>query len=203
MSLIHLRATCGGMRTMKTVFGRLILLSLLSATALASDLSDDTYSRWVDEDGRITLPRDFRSQWIHLGSWLVDDAAAPGYGLHDVYTQQESVAYYRAKGEFPDGAILVKEVRAVASGPKTTGHAQWAGNPLIWFVMVKDATQRRFQGSPHWGLGWGWSLYEAADPGKNVSTGHQASYLACHTPAKETDWVFIEGYPTLLNPGSP
>ena len=34
-------------------------------------------------------------------------------------------------------------------------------------------------------------------PQKNVSKGVVPLCQGCHTPAKEKDWVFIEGYPTL------
>ncbi len=180
----------------KHLAGWLLLLAAHGG-ALAADLADATYSQWVSDTGDITLPDNFRQAWVHLGSWLVEDEAAPGYGFHDVYTQPQSLAHYRRTGDFPDGAVLVKEVRSVAAGAKTTGLAQWAAEPLIWFVMVKDSSGQRFPDNPHWGLGWGWGLYEAAAPKKNVSASYRETCLACHTPAKDTDWVFIEGYPSL------
>lgn len=52
---------------------------------------------------------------VHLGSWIVRDEKAPGYGFHDVYTDAKSVAAYRKTGSFPDGTVLVKEIRSVRS----------------------------------------------------------------------------------------
>lgn len=180
-----------------------IFLLLLVSTAIgAGQLADETYARYVDGKGEIKLPEGFRSTWTHLGSWAVADSTAPGHGFHDVYTQPEAARQFRATGKFPDGAVLVKEIRKLGSGNLTTGAAVWAGENAVWFVMVKDR-RGRFRGNPHWGEGWGWALFEAKAPGANVSKGHAESCLSCHTPAKETDWVFTQGYPTLASPGSP
>lgn len=78
---------------------------------------------------------------------------------------------------------------------KTTGPALWAGDTQVWFVMIKD-TQGRFD-SPHWANGWGWALIKPDNPAANVSESFEQTCMGCHTPAQGTDWVFVEGYPTL------
>jgi len=175
----------------------LILAGLLLANStLAEELSDRTYRDLVGPGGEIRLPPDFRRQWTHLGSWLVDDPKAPGHGFHDVYTQPEAVAAYLKTGVFPDGAVLVKEIRKIGAGQKTTGPARWATEPAVWFVMVKDG-RGRFPGHVHWGDGWGWALYEAGDQTRNVSKGYAESCKTCHEPAAGSDRVYVEGYPSL------
>lgn len=156
----------------------------------------ETFSRYVDEEGNISLPEDVRRNWSHLGSWVVDDTEAPGHGFHDVYVQPQALTAYLANGHFPDGAILVKEIRTIQRANLTTGQAEWAEKPKVWFVMIKDR-KARFADSPHWGGGWGWALFDAQKPGKNVSRGWREECLACHVPAKANDYVFIEGYPSL------
>ena len=175
----------------------LTLTSLLAVNPVtAGDLTYTTYSPYVSKSGEIQLPDEFRQHWVHLGSWVVTDAKAPGHGFHDVYTQAETVKVFHDIGKFPDGAVLVKEIRKLGSGKLTTGEAQWATDNAVWFVMVKD-TLGRFKGNANWGEGWGWALFEAKNPKVNVSKGFAESCLGCHTPAKKTDWVFVEGYPTL------
>jgi cytochrome c len=164
--------------------------------AYANDLTTETYSNYANKEGEITLPENFRQHWVHLGSWVVNDAKAPGYGFHDVYTQADAVKSYARTGKFPDGTVLVKEIRKFGSGVLTTGDALWATENAVWFVMVKD-DKGRFKGNPNWSEGWGWALFEAKKPKLNVSAGFQNSCLRCHLPAKQTDWVFIQGYPTL------
>lgn len=185
---------------MKVLYTLLIGLSLV-IRGETTELQPEAYGSVVDHAGTITLPQNYRSQWSHIGSWLIADPKAPGHGFHDVYMQPNAVEHYRNTGQFPDGAVIVKEVRKTEEGTKTTGPAHWAGEINIWFVMVKD-TKGRFAHSPHWSNGWGWALFEHNASGeesmyKNVSKGFNESCQGCHTPAKDKDWVFVEGYPTL------
>lgn len=177
-----------------------ILTALLAAASLplvtpapaqAGDLPPH-----VDNEGNIKLPDDFRTRLVHLGSWFVPSGEASGF--HDVYTEAESVEAYRRTGEFPDGATLVKELRPAAIGDYTTGsgvgHA--TGNVKQWFVMVRDAAGR-FPDNASWGDGWGWALMKTDSDGRNVSSDYKADCLGCHLPAQETDFVYVEAYPTL------
>jgi len=154
----------------------------------------DSFTKYVDGLGQMTLPEDFRSSWIHLGGFVDPDNLSDGY--HDVYTQPGVIEAYRQSGKFPDGAVLIKEVRGVTSGNLTTGHISWATNVDIWFMMVKDE-QNRYPNNPLWGEGWGWSLYEEKDPKKNIASNYQSDCLSCHIPAQANDWIYTQGYPIL------
>ena len=66
----------------------------------------------------------------------------------------------------------------------------------IWFVMIKDS-KGRFPGNDLWGDGWGWALFEAKEPARNVATDYKTDCKLCHVPAKKDDWVYIRGYPVL------
>lgn len=151
----------------------------------------------VDAEGRISLPEAFRLRYVHLGSWAVVDDRSPARGLHDVYADAAAVAYYREHGRFPDGATLVKEIRSFGQGPLSTGDpVLWGVTPAMWFVMVKDA-EGRFRDRPLWADGWGWALFKADDPGRNVATRYETDCKTCHLPAAATDRVFVQGYPSL------
>lgn len=157
------------------------------------------FSANVDKEGNISLPEDFRLNMVHLGSWFVADGDASGF--HDVYTEAESAMAYRETGKFPDGATLVKELRAHETGKYTTGDSvSYATAGLKqWFVMVKDS-EGRFPDNPLWGDGWGWGLYKTTDTTTNAATDYKQDCLGCHVPAKDTDWVYVEAYPTLKAP---
>jgi cytochrome c len=90
----------------------------------------------------------------------------------------------------------VKEVRKIETAYMTTGPVTWAGDEVLWFVMIKDA-EGRFPGNDNWGEGWGWALFNAGATDKSASTNFRASCLGCHIPARETDWVYVQGYPNL------
>lgn len=162
--------------------------------------TDDGFSPYVDEDGKISLPKDYKQNWAHLGGWAVArKSGSDVHEIHDVYTQRETVAAFNKTGEFPDGAVLVKEVRKSTTDRLTTGHAAWSTDMKNWFVMIKDQ-KGRFEDNDHWGEGWGWALFEANDPTKNVSDGYESSCLDCHTPVEDSDWVYVYGYPDLKKP---
>jgi len=168
--------------------------------AATQDDSVASFSPHVDQDGNIRLPQDYKQKWSHLGNWAV--AKKPGktiHEMHDVYTQPESIVAFNKTGEFPDGAVLVKEVRETKADQLTTGHSAWSTDIKIWFVMIKDRKER-FGNSDHWGDGWGWALFEAKDPSKNASAGYDTSCLGCHVPAEDSDWVYTYGYPELKKP---
>ncbi|MEH6531891.1 MAG: cytochrome P460 family protein [Photobacterium frigidiphilum] len=159
-------------------------------------MADDGFSPYVDKAGNINLPEDFRTSMVHLGSWFVPTGDASGF--HDVYTERTTVEAFRKTGQFPDGATLVKELRASESGTYTTGQGVHYATKALkqWFVMIKD-TKGRFESNPLWGDGWGWALYKPDDKSKNVATNYKTDCLSCHVPAKDKDWVYTEAYPTI------
>ena len=167
---------------------------LFSITLQAGD-----FSAYVNDKGDISLPADFRKTMSHLGSWFVPQGDASGF--HDVYTESKTIEVFRKTSEFADGATIVKELRAHASGSFTTGNnVSYANQDLKqWFVMIKD-TKGRFEENPLWGDGWGWALFKPGDTSVNLAKDYKTDCLGCHIPAKNTDWVYTQAYPSLLKP---
>lgn len=157
------------------------------------------YEAAVDVQGNIRVPAvDYGAEWRLLGSWSIA-GDVPGGGaaeFHVVYVQQGVIEAYRATGVFPDGSVLVKELFSTVTEDMTTGHVSRAAARSGWFVMVKDSTNR-FPGNPLWGEGWGWAYFDATDPATPVTADFREECVACHEPAKATDWIYIEGYPVL------
>lgn len=186
---------------MKTSFVMPVLAAVIIAGAGTTSLADETssFSPHVTADGKISVPENYRQEMSFIGTWAVmgkGEQADTVASIHNVYAPAEDIAHYKETGEFPDGAILVKELLNTESGRLTTGSVSWGGDLTGWFVMVKDAAGR-FQGNKLWGNGWGWSYFNADDPVNTVSTNFRVNCLGCHVPAKKTDWVFIQGYPDL------
>jgi len=152
-------------------------------------------SQHVDESGNISLPKDFRVNMTHLGSWYVPSGDASGF--HDVYTQASSVKAYRKTKKFPNGTILIKELRASKAADYTTGAGVHSATDTIkqTFVMIKDE-DNNFSNNKSWGNGWGWALFKG-DNVTNLSKNYQQDCLGCHVPVKNTDWIYVQGYPTL------
>ena len=168
--------------------------SLVTAKMQLKDMLSASQS--VDRKGNISLPKDFKLNMVHLGSWFVPEGGASGF--HDVYTDKAAVEYYRENGKFPDGAVIVKELRASKAADYTTGaNVSHATKQLKqWFVMVKDSKDM-YRGNASWGDGWGWALFKPGDKKNNVSSDYKVDCLTCHVPAKDTDWIYTEAYPVL------
>ncbi len=179
-----------------TTLAGLVVATL--ALASVSAPAEESFSPYVDAAGNISFPGDFRMNMVHLGSWYVPEGGASGF--HDVYTERSSADAFRKTGKFPDGATLVKELRAAESGTYTTGaNVSFATSGLKqWFVMVRDE-QGRFGDSPLWGDGWGWALFKTDDTTVNAAADYKTDCLGCHMPVKDKDWVYTEAYPTLIS----
>jgi hypothetical protein len=170
--------------------------TLLSLILSISAMAQDNFSPYVDANGSINFPEGFRTSMVHLGSWYVPDGGASGF--HDVYTEKETVEAFQKTGEFPDGATLVKELRAASIGDYSTGQGVNYANSNLkqWFVMIKDS-KGRFIDNSLWGDGWGWALFKPDDTKVNVAKDYKNDCLACHIPARAKDLIYTEAYPTL------
>ncbi len=193
---------------MRSLNKPLILTSLIAISAVATltmsahvhSQQQTALSKTVDASGNIRLPDiDFRKDWTALGAWAVaaDEGEAGSKGIHMVYTQPEAVEAYRKTGKFPDGAILVKELLGTQTADMTTGTISRSGEVSGWFVMVKDSTAKYEKTNSLWGKGWGWAYFDVDDPIETTTTDYSIDCLTCHVPAKDNDWVYIEGYPVL------
>lgn len=155
------------------------------------------FSPYVDASGGISLPADFETKFVHIGT--VSVAAKPGEPvneLHGTYTRVEDLEAFRRDGHFPDGAVLVKDVRATTNEKLTTGQAAFGADVKVWFVMIKDA-KGRFPDNEIWGDGWGWGLFEGKDRKKQVAVNYRTECRSCHVPVKKNDWVYTKCYPAL------
>ena len=148
----------------------------------------------VDKTGNISKPADYRDHYEILGTWVVLDPK--GNQMHFTYASAGAAEYYRKNGKFADGTVLVKEIDTTDHAQMTTGDAHWATKTIQWFVMIKDQ-KNRFPNNPLWGDGWGWALFKADAPDKQVATNYKNDCISCHIPAKSTDWIYVQGYPVL------
>lgn len=171
----------------------------VAANPIPSNASE-TYSTIVSATGEITLP-DYRGpDWQHLGSWTVaNEGTDSGNGMHHVYTTADVIAAFQTTGEWPDGAVIVKEVNATIHQPMTTGDVHWSSELVTWFVMIKDR-KTRFDGNPLWGDGWGWARFAPDNPAVQLADTYETDCKGCHLPAADQDWIYAHGYRALQSP---
>jgi len=152
----------------------------------------------VDARGNLRVPGHYRASYQFLGTWAIaaDKGVQGSKQIHDVYASPGAIAAYRKEGHFPDGTVLVKEVHQTATQSMTTGTVSHEDKLAGWFVMVKESKNLHPE-NKLWGDGWAWSWFDAGNPLKTTSTDYKKDCLACHVPAKSTDWIYVQGYPPL------
>jgi hypothetical protein len=148
----------------------------------------------VDKAGTIRKPSEYRERFQVLGAYAVQSPR--GDQMHFTYASPGAAEFYRKNGKFADGTVLVKEVLGSEHAQMTTGDAHWATGTKVWFVLIKDG-KGRYPGNALWGDGWGWALFTADAPDKQVATDYKKDCLGCHIPAQTTDWIYVQGYPIL------
>ena len=100
------------MKNMSIIFSFLCLTALSLVGAAMAENEKHLFALNVDRNtGAIHVPEDY-SLWPVLGTWShAKVEGKPGvHEHHVVYTQPSTIRYYRKKGRFPDGAVLVKEL---------------------------------------------------------------------------------------------
>ncbi|TDF35403.1 cytochrome C [Alteromonadaceae bacterium M269] len=179
---------------------KLILGAALGLTALTSTvLAHDAFSSYINSKGEMVLPENYQTEMSHMGSFLVPSGGAAGF--HHVYTQPETIEAFKATGEFPDGAVIIKEIRGTEKADYTTGAGVSSATGIAQvFMMIKD-TKGRFKGNKLWGEGWAWSLHKPGS-NKNVATDYKVDCLGCHEPVRSQDFIYTQAYPILEAGGS-
>ena len=189
-----------------------VLISIAQSSSSLAE-GEQPFSPAVDvATGALHVPENY-TEWPTLGTWAHANTGESlekmGPGLHEyhtVYTQPETIAYYKKTGRFPDGAVLVKELLTAKTMAMTTGPAVGHATTIKgWFVLVRD-TKGRDRESSLWGDGWAWSFFNAEDPNHTVSKNYKTDCIPCHVPARELarsnapdadKWVYAFGYPVL------
>lgn len=182
----------------------LIIIAFFAAAAgwtiqglRSQDVKPEAFSKYVDAAGDISLPVDFETTFVHLGTVAVAPKPdQPVNELHGTYTRPEDLVAFLRDGKFPDGAVLVKDVRSTSNAPLSTGAAAYSADVKVWFVMIKDS-KGRFPENELWGDGWGWGLFEGKDRNKQIAVDYTTECRSCHVPAKKNDWVYTQCYPAL------
>jgi hypothetical protein len=180
----------------------LAMAALAIAAAAGGSGAAAAQSQSVEAETILQVPAvDYRKEWVQLGTFSLLPPAGGAQEIHVVYTARPNVDAYLKTGRFPDGAVLVKDIFAARTEALTAGTSSYAGDMLSRFVMVKDAAGKLGSG-PRFGNGWGWASYDGAETKRTVTTNYKNDCLGCHVPARETDLIYVRGYPLLRVSGA-
>lgn len=132
---------------------------------------------------------------MHLANRVVLDADGVEE-LHAVYAQCSSIDACRATGRFPEGTVLITEVRKAVLDTPTTSKAESGDRVIFWLVMIKDS-QGRSAANSIGAEDWGRALFVAEDPTRDTATNFQNDYMAFHEPAQQSGRLRPERYPVF------
>jgi hypothetical protein len=180
-----------------------VIVVFYASISIADESLTSTYETLVDDAGNISLPKNIQTEWTYLGTWSIAEKNVEKNGngaaaFHNVYTQKAAVKYFQKNKQFPDGTVILKELFKTKTASMTTGTVSHVTEVEGWFIMIKD-TKGRFSSNPLWGDGWGWALFNIDQPNKTVTKAYKTECLGCHIPAKKDDWIYISGYPLLVD----
>ena len=143
--------------------------------------------------GELLFPADYRS-WTFLTSghgmsYNAQANAAADQPFDNVFVDPQSHAAFLKTGHWPEGTMLVLEIRRSTSKGSINQHGAFqSGDPVALEVHVHDS--KRFKG------GWGFFRFDGAKPATMI--GYDASCYACHQAHAAVDTTFVQFYPTLL-----
>jgi cytochrome P460 len=191
------------MKTVHSLAGAAgVAITIVAAGAVlmpeAPVAAEGAASAMVQPDGTIVMTtQNYQRDWTMLGIFgHLDDNGVKQFNV--VYTQPETATAYRETGEFPAGAVIIKELRQGVTAGEGDDKVSSLGVLNGWFTMIKPPKTNAPQG-PLWGDGWGWAKFNVDAPNATITKDYKTECIGCHSPVKNTDFIHVEGYPQVRN----
>lgn len=179
------------MRTPLIAMVATLFLSLSGGVSRGS--ADVPWPAQFTPEGLLQRPTAYR-EWIYLTSGLDMSYAKrlemTGHSMFDnVFVDREGYRGFLQTGTWPDGTMLVLELRAASSHGAIlkTGKFQ---TPEVMQLEVHLKDTKRFEG--------GWGFFSFSGDGPAAMLPHAAPCYACHQQHAVVDTTFVQFYPTLL-----
>lgn len=180
----------------------LVASALVTTTVFAQ--SPSTLGPQWTADGQLQLPVGYHD-WVFLGAPLTPNALNGGKAnfpeYHNVYVQPHALAAYRKTGTWPDGTIMLKELRLSQPGTNPDGSSVEASGRGYFpaarngiDISVKDT--KRFANTNGWGF---FNFGHHAPPyEKTAKAAPVESCAGCHIANATKDMVFSKFYEPIL-----
>jgi Cytochrome P460 len=169
---------------------KLVALMLIATVGGAADQAEFT------KDNQLVRPDNYR-EWIFLSSGLGmtygPNAPAAGSNLRfdNVYVNPSSYRQFLKSGTWPDGTILILEVRESQSKGSINQHGHYQTSLVGLEANVKDS--RRFPNNR-------WAFFNLGASGprtvKAIAPGNGCQ--KCHDQNGAVDSTFVQFYPDLV-----
>jgi hypothetical protein len=173
---------------------RLLLLGLVILTVISWRAATvaTTAGPQFTADGKLMFPDGYR-QWTYLTTGFdmsYSPNAQPGsHRFDNVFVNPDAFAEFQRTGTWPDGTMLVLEVRTAQGKGSINQSGDFQTSFLGAEVHVRDS--KRFAGN--------WGFFGFGDGDKtSTQIPTTASCYACHSKNAAVDTTFVQFYPTLL-----
>jgi hypothetical protein len=132
----------------------------------------------------LQFPDNFR-RWVHVGTGVILPGANPQLmseeGMHHIFANPKAVEGY-ATGDFPDGSIIVYELREAQQKNGVTFEAERKRVDVI----IKDSSLYKSTG------GWRFERFWGNDQAQNAIRDSGTSCFQCHSKANAHGFVFSQ-----------
>jgi Cytochrome P460 len=172
-------------------------------TGIAQAQSTPAWGPKWTTDGGLELPKGYH-EWVFLGAPITPNGLNGGKAAfqeyHNVYVHPEAIRAYRNTGAWPDGTIMLKELRLSQPGTNPDGSSVESSGRGYFpaarngiDISVKDS--RRFKDTNGWGF---FNFGHHAPPYEKTATAAPKEVCAgCHI-ANATNMVFSKFYEPIL-----
>jgi hypothetical protein len=129
-------------------------------------------------------PDNFR-RWVHVGTEVITPGTSPQLkseeGMHHVFANEKAAGGY-SSGDFPDGSIIVYELRDA----QQKGGVIFEGERKRVDVMIKESSLYKDTG------GWRFERFWGTDQAQNAIHDSGVSCFQCHSKANTHGFVFSQ-----------
>jgi hypothetical protein len=186
--------SCSGdsvMRFKKTA-AALALTAAVAGLGLAAFAAPPKGPAQFTADGKLIFPKDYRS-WVYLSTGLDmsyrDTAPGAAHAFDSVFVNREAYDGYMKTGTWPDGTVMVLEVRNGQSKGSINQAGLFQTALLGAEVHVKDTARYKKDG-------WAFFPKRGDEPSKALPETSDCN--VCHEQHGAVDTTFVQFYPTLI-----
>ena len=177
----------------RTLISSLVVLAACAGAGARAPTSAARY-----EGDKLAPPADYRD-WAFLTSGIdmsySEAAKAMGAGhstFDNVFADPVAYRAFMATGRWPDGTVLVTEVRGAATQGSINKSGHYQSRDVRGLeVHVKDGARFAATG--------GWAFFEFSSKAPAEPLPASAECFGCHRDHGAVDTTFVQFYPTLLD----
>jgi hypothetical protein len=159
--------------------------------ALGQDRQADGGGAAFTATGELLFPAHYR-EWVYLSSGFDMSYSPPmqmdSHYFDNVFANPAAYRTFVETGHWPDGTVLVLEVRRAEQHGSINRGGSFQGDPQGVEVHVRDTAR--------FGEQWAFFSFGSSRTGKLIPLA--ADCYSCHAAHAAVDTTFVQFYPTLL-----